>query len=154
LSLISLEHASLGARQVFEELSLHADIFCNICNGFELPSRVSLGVNQHQPWPPPDDLRLTSCDAGLRPTPSTTTGYYAEPLRFRYTNSTVVLAPLRLPLSASKGNHGHEKAEAQGVHIRDRCNSPSVHYLINSAGPRIVRSSDELATAHLKPYNI
>jgi hypothetical protein len=61
----------------------------------------------------------------------TTTCYYAEPLRFRYTNSTIVLAPLRLPLSASKGTHGHEKAEAQGVHIRDRCNSPSVHYLIS-----------------------
>ncbi|CAD6272965.1 unnamed protein product [Miscanthus lutarioriparius] len=69
LSSISLEHASLGARQVFEELSLHADIFCNICIGFELPSRMSLGVDQHQPWPPPDDLRLMSCDAELRPTP-------------------------------------------------------------------------------------
>ena len=69
LSSISLEHASLGARQVFEELSLHADIFCYICIGFELPSRMSLGVDQHQPWPPPDDLRLTSCDAELRPTP-------------------------------------------------------------------------------------
>jgi len=70
LSSISLEHASLGARQVFEELSLHADIFCNICIGFELPSRMSLGVNQHQPCPPTHVQVEFGCgSADVRPLP-------------------------------------------------------------------------------------
>ena len=68
---VIMEHASPGVRQVFEVLSLHVDIFCNFCIGFGLLGHMSLEVNQHQPWPPPDDLRLASCDAELRPTPWT-----------------------------------------------------------------------------------
>ena len=77
LSSISLEHASSGARQVFEELSLHADIFCNICIGFELPSRMSLGVNQHQPCPPTHvqvEFGCGSADVRPLPWPSFTLG--------------------------------------------------------------------------------
>ena len=66
---VTMEHASPGVRQVFEVLSLHADIFCNFCIGFGLLGHMSLGVNQHQPWPPPDELRLTDCDAKLWPAP-------------------------------------------------------------------------------------
>ena len=77
LSSISLEHASSGARQVFEELSLHADIFCNICIGFELPSHMSLGVDQHQPCPPTHvqvEFGCGSADVRPLPWPSFTLG--------------------------------------------------------------------------------
>jgi len=83
---ILLKHARL----VFEEMPSKyiAIVHCvstllyigtiNICEEHKIlvemvgPNLVALElllvVNQHQPWPPPDELRLMSCDAELRPT--------------------------------------------------------------------------------------
>ena len=126
---VTMEHASPGVRQVFEVLSLHADIFCNFCIGFGLLGHMSLEVNQHQPWPPPDELRLTGCDAELRPTPwmsfnmavrfsvRSSCNHLWKPLWPIHIREQISLLPLQLKTNVRVSGRGDESSSSVNLEM-------------------------------------